>query len=46
MEVVTLVSPKGTYSAQVRTLSDDLWKKRIVGQQSTSEFFSVEISQA
>ena len=46
MEVVALVPPKGTCPGQVRTLSDDLWKKSIVGQQGASEFLPVEISQA
>jgi hypothetical protein len=43
MEVVTLIPPKGTCSSQIRTLSDNLWKKRIVGQQSISKFLPVKI---
>ena len=46
VKVVTLVPPKGTCPSQVRTLSDDLWKKSIVGQQGVSEFLPVKISQA
>jgi hypothetical protein len=46
IEVITLIPPEKTRPSQIRTLSDDLWKKRFIGQQGISRFLPVKIYQA
>src|SRR5580692_6324678 len=45
MEVTALVLPERTCPCQIRTLSDDLWKERIVILQSVSKLLPVKISE-